>query len=224
MERAKPETLEALKEFDSPTVFNALVEIVGLPNEDYTGHEIRYLLPEFGVVVGYAVTSEVTTNDADSAALPWDDYYEYVEATKGPLVVVMKDVDSRPGRGASFGDGMATLHQRLGVVGAVVDGTVRDLAGIRRVGMPMFAWGQVPGHGVFQVTRFNTPVTVGQVRVRPGDLIFGDGDGCVRLPVEHADEILKIAGQIRQREADIFETYKQPDFTVAKKKQMKKGK
>ena len=49
------------------------------------------------------------------------------------------DVDSRPGRGASFGDGMATLHQRLGVVGALVEGTVRDLVGIRNVGMPV--WG-----------------------------------------------------------------------------------
>ena len=221
MERAKPETLEALKAFDSPTVFNALVEKVGLPNEDYTSHEIRYLLPQLGPIVGYAVTAEVTTNDADSPALPWEDYYEYLEAAPGPLVAMMKDVDSRPGRGASFGDGMATLHQRLGVVGAVVDGTVRDLEGIRQVGLPIFAWGQVPGHGVFQVTRFNAPLTVGQMRVQPGDLIFGDGDGCVRLPVEHADEIVKIAGQIRDREAGIFEMYKQPDFTVEKMKKKK---
>ena len=219
-----PQILEELKQFDSPTIFNAIQAMEGKPNEDYTDHTIKCLLPEFGPIIGYAVTAEVTTNDEDSAAVPWDDYYTLVEEREGPLITVMKDVDSRPGRGTSFGDGMAPLHKTLGVVGVIVDGTVRDLAGIRRVGMPMFAWGQVPGHGVFQVTRFNTPVTVGQVRVRPGDLIFGDGDGCVRLPVEHADEILKIAGQIRQREADIFETYKQPDFTVAKKKQMKKGK
>ena len=102
------------------------------------------------------------------------------------MFAVMKDVDSRPGRGASFGDGMARLHQRLGAVGAVVDGTVRDLEGIRRVGLPIFAWGTVPGHGVFNATRVNAPITVGSVRIRPGDLIFGDGDGCVRIPLEHA--------------------------------------
>ena len=221
MERAKPETLEGLKEFDSPPLFNAVVEKLGLPNKDYTGHEIHCLLPELGSIIGYAATSEVTTNDPDSPAIPWDEYYEYLDATEGPLIAVMKDVDSRPGRGASFGDGMATLHQRLGVVGAVVDGTVRDLEGIRRVGLPIYAWGRVPGHGVFNAVRCNTPVTVGQVRVQPGDLIFGDGDGCVRMPIEHADEILRIAGQIREREAGIFEFYKSADFTLEKMKQMR---
>lgn len=183
MQRVKAEVLEGLKEFDSPTVFNAMVNKLGLPNEDYTSHEIRYLLPEFGTVVGYAVTTEVTTNDPDSSALPWDDYYDYLNESSAPLVAVMKDADSRSGRGASFGDGMATMHKRLGVVGAVVDGTIRDLEGIRRVGLPMFAWGTVPGHGVFNLTRLNVPVTVGQVRIQPGDLIFADLDGCVRIPL-----------------------------------------
>ncbi len=98
MERAKLETLEGLKEFDSPTLFNAVVEKLGLPNEDYTGHEIRCLLPELGPIIGYAATSEVTTNDPDSPAIAWDEYYEYLDATEGPLVAMMKDVDSRPGR------------------------------------------------------------------------------------------------------------------------------
>ncbi|MBI1295921.1 hypothetical protein GC175_13285 [bacterium] len=211
-----PELIEQLKTFDSPTVFNALVRKYGLPNEEYTDHTIRCLLPELGTVVGYAVTSEVTTNDADSSALVWADYYEYLEQAQGPLIAVMKDVDSRPGRGASFGDGMATLHQRLGVVGAIVDGTVRDLAGIQRVGLPMWAWGAVPGHGVFNLTRFGTPVTVGQLRIRSGDLILADGDGCVRIPNSDAAEIAEIASQIRAQEADIFAFYRDPDFTVAK--------
>ena len=141
----KPEVLAAFKEFDSPTIFNAIVLKCGLPNEEYTDHRIRCLLPELGPVVGYAVTVEVTTNDPDSAAVPWEGYYEAIDALEGPAVAVVKDVDSRPGRGASFGDGMARLHQRLGAVGAIVDGTVRDLEGIRRVGLPIFAWGWCPG-------------------------------------------------------------------------------
>jgi regulator of RNase E activity RraA len=211
-----PKIIEELKSFDSPTVFNALVRKYGLPNEEYTDHTIRCLLPELGTVVGYAVTSEVTTNDPDSSALVWADYYEYLEQAQGPLIAVMKDVDSRPGRGASFGDGMATLHKRLGVVGAIVDGTVRDLAGIERVGLPMWAWGTVPGHGVFNLTRFGTPVTVGQLRIRSGDLILADGDGCVRIPNQDAAEIAEIASQIRAQEADIFAFYRDPEFTVAK--------
>ncbi len=222
MQRVKPEVLEGLKEFDSPTVFNAMVKKLGLPNEDYTSHEIRYLLPEFGPVVGYAVTTEVTTNDPDSPALPWDDYYDYLDESSAPLVAVMKDADSRPGRGASFGDGMATMHKRLGVVGAVVDGTIRDLEGIRKVGLPMFAWGTVPGHGVFNLTRLNVPVTVGQVRIQPGDLIFADLDGCVRIPPEHAEDVLRMSGEIRARESRIFAFFNSPDFSMATWKEWRK--
>jgi regulator of RNase E activity RraA len=216
MSQVNAEVLEAFKEFDSPTIFNAVVLKLGLPNEDYTDHRIHCLLPELGPIIGYAVTAEVTTNDPDSVAVPWEEYYERIHAAEGPVVAVMKDVDSRPGRGASFGDGMARLHMRLGAVGAIIDGAVRDLEGIRRVGLPIFAWGTVPGHGVFNLTRVDAPVTVGQVRVRPGDLIFGDGDGCVRIPLEHAEEVLTLADEVRTKEAEIFEFYDAPDFSFEK--------
>ncbi|NKB71046.1 MAG: hypothetical protein GKR89_28585 [Candidatus Latescibacteria bacterium] len=216
MTQVKAEILDAFKAFDSPTIFNALVLKSGLPNEEYTDYRIRYLLPEFGPVIGYAVTAEVTTNDPDPAALDWAEYYGAINEVDGPVFAVMRDVDSRPGRGASFGDGMARLHQRLGVVGAIVHGTVRDLEGIRGVGLPIFAWGTVPGHGAFNLTRVNTPVSVGQVMVRPGDLIFGDGDGCVRIAVQDAEEILALAGEVRAKEAAIFAQYDAPDFSFEK--------
>jgi 4-hydroxy-4-methyl-2-oxoglutarate aldolase len=215
-QRVEPEILAGLREFDSATIFNAMVQKLGLPNEEYTDHTIRCLLPELGNVIGYAATAEVTTNDADSPALNWIDYYDYLEQTAGPLIAVMKDVDARPGRGASFGDGMATVHKRLNVVGALIDGTVRDLVGIGKVGLPMWAWGTVPGHGIFHVTRYNTPITVGNLRIRPGDLLFADSDGCVRIPNEHAADILRLAGEVRRREAAIFAFYNSPDFSVQK--------
>ncbi len=111
---------------------------------------------------------------------------------------------------------MAYLHRRLGVVGVVVGGTVRDLAGIHKAGLPLFAWGTVPGHGVFHVIRFGTPVTVGQLRIRPGDLIVADADGCVRVPVEHAPDILRLAGEVRDRETALHAFYQSPDFTIEK--------
>ena len=216
MLESNTEIIEKLKTFDSATVFNAMVEKLGLPNEDYTSHDIRYLLPEFGPVVGYAVTAEITTNDPDSPRINWIDFYEHMNEQDGPFFTVIKDVDSRPGRGASFGDGMARLYKRLGAVGAIVDGSVRDLAGIRTVGLPIWGWGTVPGHGVLNLTRFDEPVTVGQTRIRPGDLIFADAEGCVRIPTEHAEDILRLAGEIRARETEIFAFYDSPDFTMDK--------
>ena len=207
--------IAALKTYDSATLFNALVSKFGLPNEEYTSHEIRSLLPELGPVVGYAATAEVTTNDADSPARPWVDYYEYLDGLAGPLIAVLQDVDSRPGRGASFGDGMAREHRRVGVEGVIVGGTIRDLDGIRDVGLPIWAWGRTPGHGQFNVTGFGAPVTVGQLRIRPGDLLFADGDGCVRLPADAVDDILRLAAEVRAREARIFEFYESDTFSVA---------
>ena len=215
MDRTDPSVLEGLCDFDSPTVFNALVKKYGLPNEEYTDHTIRRLLPDLGTVVGYAVCSELTTNDPDSPAIPWSDYYQWLEGQDGPMIAVMKDVDSRPGRGASFGDGMAAMHKRLGVTGVVVDGVIRDQPGISRVGLPTWAWGTVPGHGVFNLVRFGESVTVGQLRVNTGDLILADSDGCVRIPVSAAADILRLAGEVREMEADVHGFFSSPEFTVA---------
>jgi regulator of RNase E activity RraA len=221
MTRTDPAVVEALSQFDTPTLFNAMVEVSGLPNEEYTDHTIRCLLPDLGPAVGYAVTAEVTSNDPDSPRIPWTDYYEWLEGLEGPMVTVLQDVDSRPGRGASIGDGMAALHKRLGVTGAIVNGTARDLPGIRRFGFPVWAWGAVPGHGVFHLVRFGGSVTAGQLRIQAGDLLMADLDGCVRIPVKDAEEIVRAAGEVRDMEAGIHTFYSSPDFTVEEMKRRK---
>ncbi len=228
MQRASKEVLNGLKEFDSATVFNAVVESMGATQggselegkggipKNYTGPEIRCLLPELGSAIGYAVTSELTTNDPDSARIPWDDYYDALEETEAPIVAVMKDVDTRPGRGASFGDGMAAVHKMLGVTGVIVDGSVRDLAGIKAVGLPMWGTGLVPGHGVFTLIRFNSPITVGQLLIYPGDLLVADRDGCTKIPAGHDPAVvLDKAREIRDREAEMHQLFKDPDLTLA---------
>ena len=208
------EQIAALKRYDSATIFNAVALKLGLPNLDYTDHTIRCLLPDMGLVVGFAVTAEVTTNDDDSTALEWIDYYDYLDSQQGPLIALFQDTDINPGRGASFGDGMARIHKRLGVEGVIVEGTVRDLIGIQQVGLPVWAWGTVPGHGVFNMNRFGAPVTVGRLRIHSGDLLLADGDGCVRIPTEHVDDVLRLAEEVRTREAGIFDFYESDTFSL----------
>ena len=208
------EQIAALKRYDSATIFNAVALKLGLPNLDYTDHTIRCLLPDLGLVVGFAVTAEVTTNDDDSTALEWIDYYDYLDSQQGPLIALFQDTDINPGRGASFGDGMARIHKRLGVEGVIVEGTVRDLIGIQQVGLPVWAWGTVPGHGVFNMNRFGAPVTAGRLRIHSGDLLLADGDGCVRIPTEHVDDVLRLAEEVRTREAGIFDFYESDTFSL----------
>ena len=84
--------LAQLRKFDSATLFNAVCELSGEPNLNYTDHTIRCLLPGLGSAIGYAITAEFSTNDADSTTLPWHEYYEHMEASEGPLIAAIRDV------------------------------------------------------------------------------------------------------------------------------------
>lgn len=205
---------EALKEFDSATIFNAVIEDMGASQGGveleaypggipiiYTGPEIRSLLPGLGRAVGTVVTAEVTPLDPDSSAIPWGKYYDTLDATPSPIVAVMKDVDPFPGRAACFGDGMAGVHRMCGVTGAVVEGSVRDLAGIEGVGLPIWGTGVVPGHGIFNLLSVNRSITVGGLRINPGDVLVADGDGATKIPRESdLESILAKAREVRERE------------------------
>ena len=229
MQTATNELLDGFKELDSATVFNAVnqslggwkpssgAEALGNQPDYYTGPEMRCMLPELGCVVGYALTAELTTNDPDSEGIPWDDYYQAIEDAEFPVIGVIKDVDSRPGRGACFGDGMAARHLSLGAVGAMVEGSIRDLAGIRSLGFPVWGTGLVPGHGVFTMLRINVPVTVGSLRILPGELLIADEDGCTRIPRGlDAAEVLKAAQEITERERNARALFSEPGFNMAK--------
>jgi len=232
--RVSEETLATLRQLDCPTVFNAVHQLTpkhGAADEEYwrantvldpatqyTDGTIkcmeRPIAPETAVV-GYAVTTEVTTNEPDSAiGIEWNEYYDWLISNPGPHVAVMKDVDSMFPRlrSAVFGDGMATLHKRCGTVGAVCDGVIRDLDGIKRVGFPIWGTGEVSGHGRFVVKAFKVPVTVGQLRVNHGDLIMADSGGVVRIPIEIADKVAERAMNIRGKEVAIFEYFRSDGF------------
>ena len=210
------EIIKGLKTFDSATVFNAVAEVQGEANEDYTGPEIRNLLPELGTIIGYAVTAEATPLDPTPPDISWDAFYDYLNDTPGPMITVMKDCDERPHRAAIFGDGMAHLQKALGVVGAVVDGCVRDLTGIKTAGLPIFGRGLVPGHGPFYVRSFTETIVVGQVTVNNGDLLLGDMDGVVKVPQDIAEDVLRAAGEIRDRESKYFHICDDTHFDYSK--------
>lgn len=228
MTRTDPEVLKAIAQFDTPSVFNSVRTLLGGGPEgeglehrggvpvNYTDHTMRAMLPELGMAVGYATTCEVTTNNRDFEVLPWDSYYDYLDATPGPTISVIKDVGTRPGRGSSIGDIMAEQHKLLGSQGMVVDGTIRDIGGLRRVGIPVWGWGQVPGHGLFYTTRFDSPITVADLAITPGDLLAADADGVVKIPATiDPAELLAEMQALRRREDALIPEYSKPGQTLA---------
>ena len=97
------EQLELLGEYNTPTISNAIELFDVRPRHTgYLPHFIRCLLPELGVIVGYAVTCQTTAAPPEAGATEADllaDYLRYVAAEPGPKIAVGEDIDDPPGLG-----------------------------------------------------------------------------------------------------------------------------
>jgi len=98
------------------------------------------------------------------------------------------------GECAYLGDlaGAEAVRRRL--AGVVVDGLVRDVDGLARLGLTVFARGTVAIGGVPRGPgAAGVPVQIGGQPVRPGDWVVGDADGLVVVPAEDAEAALALA-------------------------------
>ena len=95
------------------------------------------------------------------------------------------------------------------IIGAVVDGTVRDPQQYREMGWPVWCRGFTPitGKWRMQTVEINGTVQIGGVQVSPGDLVCADEAGIAFVPHERAAEVLDVARKIdagdTKRKADI---------------------
>jgi RraA family protein len=97
---------------------------------------------------------------------------------------------------AIIGEMMATHAQRRGVAGLVIHGAVRDSAAIRQHGFPVYAGG-VTHRGPYKngPGEINCTVAIGGMVIQPGDVIVGDDDGIVAVPLAQAELLLSLAAQ-----------------------------
>ena len=103
-----------------------------------------------------------------------------LESARPGDVLVVVNPSHPPGGRAVAGELFATEARRRGIAGIVIDGLCRDVAGLRRLGLPVFACGTVPASGT-TVSRAapGQRVRCGGVDVAAGDIVFGDDDGIV---------------------------------------------
>ena len=94
-------------------------------------------------------------------------------------------------RNALWGELMSTRARKLGSRGAVLNGYVRDTKTILEMGFPTFAFGSYGQDSAprYKVVDFRVPVEIGSVRVRPGDILFGDSDGVLVVPAGAEAEV-----------------------------------
>ena len=212
--------LETLAGYDSATVQNAGILVRGYTPEgqDYTGAGLQRMLvdPE-SVVVGYALTSTWTPLHAPATpAADRNAFWDSIGEADAPVIAVLQDIDAPSGRGAIIGDGMAYTMRALGAVGAVVEGNARDVPGIAKSGIHLWATGRAPGHGPFSMMGHGVPVTVAGLEIHPGDVLVCDGDGVTRVPVEIASDVAKACADVRKKESTLHRYFTAPGFSFEK--------
>jgi regulator of RNase E activity RraA len=102
---------------------------------------------------------------------------------------------SNPARVAPWGELLTTAASVRGAAGALMDGCVRDIKAIRKLGFPVFHGGIAPldSKGRGKIMAIDVPIECGGVPVVPGDLIFGDADGVVVIPQAAEEAVLRLA-------------------------------
>lgn len=112
-----------------------------------------------------------------------------------------------------WGGVMTATAKTKGIRGAVISGGIRDTKQILGENFPLFYKYRTSNGslGRCMITHYQVPIKIGNVTVRPGDIIFGDIDGVLAIPREIAYEVLLRAEGIEKNEVDIFSWVRQGD-------------
>jgi len=219
-----PALIDQLRRLDSCAVCNAIETCgVRLRNEGFTDARIRSIFPEMPPVVGYAVTATIRCSTPPAVGHVYadrTDWWSDILQTPAPRVVVVQDVDDRPGLGAFVGEVHASILRTLGCVAYVTNGAVRDLPAVRDVGLQLFAAGTSPSHAFVHMVSFGEPVDIAGLSIAPGDLLFGDAHGVLSIPPAVASAVPSIAAAMREQERGVIEYCRSRDFSLERLRSM----
>ena len=214
----EPAQLEKLRRLDSHSVANA-IEIfdVRLRNMGFADSTVHCIFPDFSPMVGYAVTVRVRTSDPP---MEGENYYyrldwlDHVLSIPPPRVLVVQDMDRYPGLGSFVGDVHANILLALGCIGVVTNGAVRNVNEVKALQFQMYSSNLSVSHAFAHAFDFGTPVEVGHMQVRPGDLLHGDRHGVQTVPLDLAHKIPAVAQEMIEQEREIIELCHSTEFSV----------
>lgn len=117
------------------------------------------------------------------------------EAEEGDIVAI---TSSGATECSVWGQVLTRIGTPKGLRGAVVDGTSRDIHDINRMDFPVFARGRHPAtmRGRLDMESVGQPIVCGGIVVRPGNLLFADGDGVVAIPQDRVEDVIAAAEEV----------------------------
>jgi regulator of RNase E activity RraA len=215
-----PEQLEALRRLDACTLADAIETFhERLRNEGFADSEVRCLFPHLPPMVGYAATVRIRGSappTAGRAYLDRTDWWDYIASVPTPRVVVVQDMATRRGLASLLGAVHINILRSLGCVGAITDGAVRDIPAAEHLGFPLFAGSVSVSHAYVHIVEFGTPVEVGSLKIKSGDLLHGDLHGVQSVPQDIAAQIPPVAAKIAAEQQALIKLCQSPGFSIEK--------
>lgn len=204
----------ALRCIDSHTIANAVETFRLRPRvAGYVGYDIRCTFPELPPSVEYAVSRRVDSTTEGREGMGFQRLFELLRDAPRPGLVVMQDAGPDRPHSCHAEEIMATTMKRLGAVGILADGGLRDMHQIRALqGFQLFCPGLVVSHGNLMCVSVGDAVTISGLEIRTGDLLHGDANAVVRIPEQCAPNVPVAAQRVLAEEARALSRIKGPEF------------
>lgn len=191
--------IEAFRHVEVASVSDALEKVVG--KKMYMTHRMRPMFPSKFAGIALTVHLKKEEND-DPTAL--NGMLAAIDSGQRDSVYVMEVDDGADIAG--MGGLMGTAMSARNYAGAIIDGGVRDVAYLQKIGFPVFALGIVPSTSVhhYRFAGSNVPVVCDGVAVNPGDIVVADADGVAVVPRAAAEKTLALAQQLDYKEHSMY--------------------
>src|SRR5579863_2616682 len=194
------ELVAQFRRVEVASVSDAIEQITG--KKMYMTHHMQ---PIFTTkFAGFARTVQLKKDEGNKDPNALNGMLEAIDqgGTDSVYVMAVEDGEDIAGMGGLMGTAMAAR----GYTGAVIDGGVRDVAYLAKIGFPVFATGIVPSTSVhhYRFAGASVPVQCDGVTVRPGDIVVADADGVAVVPREAADKVLALAQQLDFKEHSMY--------------------
>jgi len=192
--------IDAYRHVEVASVSDALEQLTG--RRMYMSHKMQPIFP--AKFAGFALTVKLQKDEGNRDPAALNGMLAAIDqgALNSVWVMVVEDGVNIAGMGGLMGTAMSAR----GYSGAVIDGGVRDLGQLRKIGFPVFALGVVPSTSVhhYRFGGANVSLVCDGVEVQPGDIISADNDGVVVVPRAKAEEVLALAQTLDFQEHSMY--------------------
>lgn len=209
---------ECLRAFDTPILADALARLnLHSHSQGYAAPGLHCFASQKETIVGFAATARIRAADPPMTGHHYfrhSGWWEEITRLPEPRIIVIEDVDRRPGSGACIGMIGASLFRALKCAGAITNGAVRDVPAVAQTDFGLFAAYLSPSQAYAHLVDYGQTVMIFNLPVAQGDLLAADRHGVLAIPIDHAQQICDIAADVRRRKQTFIDFCQSPSFSL----------